>query len=78
MTVVSDTSGKELFHITNKLISLRKTILGTDQSENRELFKVVKKISCRSCCHPRYEKHEIRRDAPRFARRTMRLDRVRA
>lgn len=43
--IVSDTSGKELFHITNKLISLRKTILGTDQSENRELFKVVKKIS---------------------------------
>lgn len=47
-SVVSDSSGNELFHITNKLISFRKTILGTDQAENKELFKVVKKISCRS------------------------------
>jgi uncharacterized protein YxjI len=45
---VSDSSGNELFHITDKLISFRKTIIGTDQAENKELFKVVKKISCRS------------------------------
>lgn len=45
-TVVSDTAGKELFHITNKLIAFRKTILGTDQAEDKQLFKVVKKMSC--------------------------------
>ena len=43
---MTDPQGNELFHITNKLVSFRKTILGTDKAEDRQLFKVVKKISC--------------------------------
>lgn len=48
--VITDSSNRELFHLTTKVLSIRKTIVGTDQSDNRELFRVVKKFSSECYC----------------------------
>ena len=47
--VITDTQGRVLFHLKNKLMAIHKTYIAEDDSGN-EIFRVTKKMSCESLC----------------------------